>query len=344
MKCAIYHGPHELTMEDCPEPEVGSHDALLEITYAGVCGSDVTAWTYDGAAVGIVEGKEFGHEFSGIIAAVGEDVVGIKVGDRVWVNPETCKLAGKVACCSCGGFSEKVLIENAKLEHNVYKLPDDVDLKEAALIEPFCVGIHGKNAVNVTKDDKVAIFGAGPIGLCCLNAVIGSGVKKVAVVDIRDDRLADAEAMGAIPINSTSSDFKEQMEEAFGTTMTPFGPALDVDVFIDCAGCAPVMDSIFSMAKYEARISVVAVYKAPYEINLMLVMAKRYTIKGSCAYDHEDALEAIDLLSKKSTNIDKLITHVFPHTELEKALDTASDPQSGALKVIIDYSPWNLRE
>lgn len=95
MKCAIYHGPHELTMEDRPEPEVGSHDALLEITYAGVCGSDVTAWTYDGAAVGIVEGKEFGHEFSGIIAAVGEDVVGIKVGDRVWVNPGDLQTSGQ---------------------------------------------------------------------------------------------------------------------------------------------------------------------------------------------------------------------------------------------------------
>jgi len=70
----------------------------------------------------------------------------------------------------------------------------------------------------------------------------------------------------------------------------------------------------------------------------MLVMAKRYTITGSCAYDHKDALEAIGLLEKKNTNIDKLITHMFAYDELEQALDTASNPESGALKVMIDYS------
>ncbi len=338
MKRAIYQGPRDFTFEDVEEPKAGPEDAVIQIEYAGVCGSDVTAWTYDGAAVGIHGGNEFGHEFAGVITEVGSKVKDIKVGDRVWVNPETCKLAGKVACCECGGFSEKVLIEKAKVNYNVYKLPDNVDLKEAALIEPFCVGIHGKNAVHVKKSDKVIIFGAGPIGLCCLNALIGQGVKKVVVADVRDDRLKDAEEMGAITLNSTAPDFMEQVEKIFGTTMTSFGPAIDIDVFIDCAGVKPVMDTILKLAKYEARISIVAVYKETYEMPLRLVMAKRYTITGSCAYDHKDALEAISLLEKKNTNIVKLITHVFAYDELEKALDTASDPESGSLKVMIDYT------
>ena len=338
MKRAIYNGPRDFAFEDVEEPKAGPNDAVIEIKYAGVCGSDVTAWTYDGSAVGIHAGNEFGHEFAGVITEVGSKVKDVKVGDRVWVNPETCKLAGKVACCECGGFSEKVLIENAKVNYNVYKLPDSVDFKEAALIEPFCVGIHGKNALQTKKSDKVLIFGAGPIGLCCLNALIGQGVKKVAVADVRDDRLKDAEAMGAIILNSADPKFMENVEEVFGTTMTPFGPAVDIDVFIDCAGVKPVMDTILKLAKYEARISVVAVYKETYEMPLMLVMAKRYTITGSCAYDHKDALEAIGLLEKKNTNIDKLITHMFAYDELEQALDTASNPESGALKVMIDYS------
>ncbi|MBQ9955509.1 MAG: alcohol dehydrogenase catalytic domain-containing protein [Eggerthellaceae bacterium] len=338
MKCSIYSKPHVMSIEERPDPVAGPDQVVVKVERAGICGSDVTAWIHDGTIVGVFPDMEWGHEFSGIVEQVGGDVEGISVGDRVWVNPLLAKELGLMMADMCGGFSEKVLIEKAKLDYNIYKLPDSISLEHAALIEPFCVGTHGKNKVGCKVGEHVVIYGAGPIGLCALSGLVGQGVKNVVVLEQRAERLALIEEMGGIAIDSSDPKYMKKLIEIFGQTTSIYGvPIPDIDVFIDCAGATKVIDDILSNAKRGARISIVANSKSPASVFMGTVMTSELEICGSSGYNHDDITEVIGYLANKSTKIDKIITHRFKYDELEHALDIASSIEAQAVKVIVEY-------
>ncbi len=338
MKCSIYSKPGDMTIEERPDHVAAPDQVVVKVERAGVCGSDVTAWTFDGATVGVMPNSEWGHEFAGVVEQVGADVKDIAVGDRVWVNPVTCKELGMLAADMAGAFSEKVLVEKAQLNYNVYKLPDNVPMEHAALIEPFCVGTHGKNVPESKPGDNVVIFGDGPIGLCALSGLVGQGVENVVVVGHRESRLKLVEEMGGIPINSHDPDYIQQIGKIFGTSTNIMGlEAPKVDVYIDCAGAPKVTEDVLMYAQRGARYSIVAVSKMPTQVLMGLIMAGELKIMGSSGYTHEDIVEVIDNLANKRTKIEKIITHRFKHADLEEALNTASSKEAGSVKVIIEY-------
>ncbi|MBR3689837.1 MAG: alcohol dehydrogenase catalytic domain-containing protein, partial [Eggerthellaceae bacterium] len=178
-----------MTIVERPDPVAGPDQVVVKVERAGICGSDVTAWIHDGTIVGVFPDMEWGHEFAGVVEQVGSEVEGISVGDRVWVNPLLAKELGLMMADMCGAFSEKVLVEKAKLNYNLYLLPDSIPMEHAALIEPFCVGTHGKNRAKCKPGDHVVIYGAGPIGLCALSGLVGQGVENVVVLEQREERL-----------------------------------------------------------------------------------------------------------------------------------------------------------
>ena len=177
MRAAIYYGPRDVRMEERPTPTAGPADAVVKIARAGICGTDLTAYLYSGDPVAIFEGGEFGHEMVGTVCEVGADVADVQVGDRVFVCPTTCKRGGMGLADSAGGFSEYVLVEDAKLDHNLYKLDDGVSFDEAVVAEPFAVGTRGKNVAGVRPGDHAVVFGAGPIGLAALSSLVGEVVR-----------------------------------------------------------------------------------------------------------------------------------------------------------------------
>lgn len=126
---------------------------------------------------------------------------------RVFSNPclskdPNCGLSLLSICDECGAFSQYIQIRNAKLDYNLFELPENVSYDEASIIEPFSVDMHGVNVGKAKKDDKVVIYGAGMIGLCTLSACISKGIKDIVVVDVNEWRLKKAEEMGTIPFNA----------------------------------------------------------------------------------------------------------------------------------------------
>lgn len=345
MKALIYYGPHELRLEDREMPSAGEQDVVVKIQRAGICGSDLTAYLYDGLGVGILKkgqfghDGQFGHEMAGVVKEVGKKVQNIKEGDRVFINPTNCKRSGMLGCDIAGAFSEYVLVEDASYGKNLMKLADDVTFDEAVTIEPLAVGTHGKNCVNVKPYENVVIYGAGMIGICTLNALTAMGCRKVTVIDQNRQRLDVVSRMGAVPYAPEEGlDLKGFLVSQYGASANSFGvESPDVDVFIDCAGAKPILAEIIGMAKEHARVSIVAVHKQPVEISPAEVLSRQLTMKGSCGYEMFDVKEAFNNINAHRTRVPEIVNMHFPHEQAVEAFKTAADPASGAIKVVIDY-------
>lgn len=337
MKAGIYYGIKDINVEEIEKPVIGEKDVLVKNVRAGICGTDLTAYRYGGEPVAIYPHNEFGHEMVGIVVEVGKDVENIQVGDRVFVNPVTCKKEGKMKCDTAGAFSEYVCVEEAKLDYNLFKLSDDLSFDEAVVIEPFAVGTHGKNIVGTTKNDHVVIYGAGTIGLCALAAVVAQGNKKVAIIDNNELRLNIAQELGGIPVNFSKDDVQEKLKSIFGTVFGLGKEVADVDVVIDCAGAQNILVDTINHAKDSVKISLLATAQSAPTIYPAMIMANEVMIKGSCGYTIADIQEVIDNLNHKTTTLPRIVTHHFTLNQLKEAFAFANDPANHSIKVVIDF-------
>ena len=199
MKSLIFYKPGDIRLEEMPKPAAGPKDAVIRVARAGICGSDLKAYLFDGHSVGILNKGEFGvdgqfgHEMVGTVEEVGSETEGICVGDRVFVNPMRCKRNGMLSCDMSGAFSEYVLAEDAAYGYNLRKLQDHVSFDQAVLTEPLGVATHGKNIIGIKPWENVVIYGGGTIGLCALAAAVAAGCRKPVLIDHHDDRLEKAE-------------------------------------------------------------------------------------------------------------------------------------------------------
>lgn len=345
MKALIYYGIKDVRLEEIPKPVAGPKDAIIKVMRAGICGSDIKAYLYDGASVGIFPkgtmglSGEFGHEMVGVVDEIGSEVEGVSVGDRVFVNPMVCKRTGMLTCDMSGAFSEYVHVEDAAYGYNLLKLSDDTTFDEAVMTEPLSVGTHGKNQIQVKPHENVVIYGAGTIGLCALEACLSVGCKSPVVVDINDQRLELVKELGGTPCHPTEEEpVKAFLSKHFGEKPNTFGEIRpNVDAFIDCAGAGPILNDILQMANANQRIAVVAVYKKPVELDMVALQSLQMTIRGSLGYDMSDVIEAYNNIDQHRNNVSKLITHQFPIDKGVEAFETACDPSTGAIKVVINY-------
>ena len=326
MRAAILHAKGDARIVELDKPECGPRDVLVKTVRSGICGTDVNA-------VGIDPDCEFGHESAGYITEMGSEVEDFKIGDRVFVQSVTACAPG----CSCkmGGFSEFIRVPDAKVDYNLFILPDNMSWDEGALIEPFAVGTRGKNVPGAKPGDHVVIYGAGSIGLSCLSGLVAQGIEPVVVVR-SDKRRALLEKMGAIICDITEENLHEFLKKVFGTTTDRIGfPAIDVDIVVDCAGVPNIVDDFINMGKEHSRLSIVGVNPEPVPVPLMWMMSRELIIQGASAYDNEDIFEVIDNLASGRTHMTDIITHHFKFDDISEALKTAAD-RSQAIKVIVD--------
>ena len=337
MKAGIYHGLNDVRVEELPMPKIGPKDVLLRNLLGGICGTDINIVKTGSGEMGIRLGKEFGHEFFGEIVEVGSDVKDIKVGMRVGVNPITGKRIGKSGACEVGGFSQYIVIEDAALNYNLYEFSDTVTAEEAVLMEPMSVGFHGAFSTEPKPSEHIVILGAGPIGLSAAAGLIGEGIQNVVVVDIDDWRLAKAEALGARIVNTSKQDLSATLIEYFGTAYYYGNPIPNVDVFVDAAGAPALFQEVFQMAKPNARLAIVAVYKQPVPVSFAEVMSKEVKIIGASGYSHEDILRVVDHIEKKKTHIATIVTHRYTIDELPQAFEKAISAKE-TIKVVVDLT------
>ncbi|OIJ93391.1 zinc-dependent alcohol dehydrogenase [Streptomyces monashensis] len=332
----------QIAVVDVERPRPGPKDVLVRIRACGICGTDVTFLRMGGMPArahlgGALVPVALGHEPAGEIVEVGAGVTGLKAGDRVVVNPQDAP-TGIIGCGGrYGGMSEYLLIENAVPGRSVAVFPDTVPFDVASLNEPMAVALHCVNRSGAQPSEKVAVFGAGPIGLGAAIWLKLRGVAHVTVVDVLPDRLRTALAVGAdAVINSAEEDAAARLTELHGQSANALGrPRPGTDVYIDAAGAAAVFDTVVGAAKWGARLVMVAVQKKSAEIDLGGMLRSELTLIASQGYPTE-IFEVTPQLIEHHARFARLISHRVPVTEADHAFELALTP-GAAEKVVVTF-------
>lgn len=308
MKAARFHGKEDIRVEEVAEPSPGPGQVKLRNAYAGICGSDLHFFYYPESLpfgldephplTGATLPQILGHEFSGTVVEVGEGVTEVQVGDRCAVYPLAVS-CGECAACrrglpfSCplmgslganvdgGGLSEFTTCDASQL----HVLPDGVDLRLGALVEPMAVGWRAASRSGVESGGTALIAGAGPIGIGTWFAFKARGVEKVLVSEPSADRRAIMAALGARVVDPVNEDL--------AAAISSLTDGQGVDVAVEAAGAGAAFSSALAGLAAGGRLVVASLHEHPMEFQPTQLMMGETEIVGAVGYRHEEFDEVI---------------------------------------------------
>ena len=336
MKAAVYQGSQQLTIEDIPIPEPGPGEILVKVGYSAICGTDVHAFLYDIAPPGAV----MGHEFSGSVVAIGSGVNRWKIGDRLvggGGNPPpgmeaplrrqqqyNYRLEG-FADDRKRGYAEYTILT----EWAPSPIPENVTDLQATLVEPCAVVVRAVRLSRMMLGDTVAVLGAGPIGLLCMQAARAAGARKVIVSEPSEARRNVALSLGADAVVDPT---KEDPVEAIISLTDDSGP----HVVYECAAAKPTLQTAFDVVRKQGNVMLVAL--AWEEVPLLPVdwagkEVNFNTTFGSEAYDWTIAM---DLISQGKVNVDPLIldADIIDIEDIQQAFEALCQPSTQVQMVV----------
>ena len=337
MRLARVHGPGDVRIDRVAAPVAGPGEVLVRVAACGICGSDL-GYIAQGNLGGVEPLREplaIGHELAGTVIAVGPGVVDVAPGLRVAVNPDRAFIGGGGPD---GGMADVLRVSAARLGDTLFALPDSLPFAAAALAEPLSVALHALRVARVTAADRVAVLGAGPIGLCAVVMLRHLGVEDIAIFDPVEERLARARALGAAhAVNVTAEPAPAALARVHGAGERFGAPWVGTDVVVDCAGSGAALAELLGVAKYRARIAVVALHHKPLPLDLFRLMANEITIAGSIADNRAAEFgEALAMLAAGQCDLGPLISHSYDFSRFHEALDMARDPARAA-KVMLTF-------
>ena len=344
MLAAQLWGAESLGLADLAEPELSAENQLvIEVSACGICGSDLHNYRSPTHAP---SGRVLGHEFSGRVVSA-RQVAGVNVGDRIVVRPQIpcheCAMctaghfhlclrgpAGIVGYGYDGGFAERALIPRATLNETVYLLPDAVEDRGGALVEPLAVGLHAVKQAGDVAGSVVLVLGAGTIGLATTQFLRLRGAGMVIVADPSELRRNAASLLGAdLVVDPTVQATSRAISRA---AVRGPGPGW-VDVVIDCAGASPALDDALRALRPLGTLVICATYGTQVPIAPDWIVGKELQVRGSFAY-LEEFPEVIAALAAGHVDPSQFISHELPLTDIAQAFRTQLDP-TGSLKVLV---------
>jgi len=327
MEALTIHQPNAVDVLDVPVPAVGAGEVLVKVVACGICGTDVHI--YRGEYLGgypVVPG----HEFAGEVVAVGEGVSRIHTGDRVAVEPN-------IACDNCenclnnrqnfclnwqavgvtrpGGMAEYVAVPE-KAVFDVGALPYEA----AAFVEPLSCVIHGIERAEMRLADRIAILGAGPIGLLLLQVARQRGAEDVTVLERQQARGELALSLGA---SRWVEDLAALPESAF-------------DVVVDATGVPPVMGQTVDLARPGGTILLFGVPPRGADLTLdaFAIFEKGLTLRSSFT-SLRNSLQAVSILQSGQVQVAELVSHRLPLREFERGVEMIESGHDGVKKVLM---------
>ena len=329
MRAVVITDERRLVEREVETPAPGRGQVRVRVEACGICGSDLHMLPSPAMPSGAI----MGHEFAGVVEAVGEGVEGHREGQRVCVYPfapvdhhdlEVAMQTGLGMSAHPGAYAESVLADQEML----WPLPDSVGFEEGALVEPLAVALHGLNVAGVGADEPCAVIGAGPIGVMTAVALRSRGVERVVVIEKNERRLErvrrlEFEAVGLGAVH-------ERALEALGG-------AAPAAVF-ECAGNPAAPNLAIELVAPSGRVVLLGVLEEPVAISQLLLMLKEARILSSFAYRPGDFDEAIELIGAGSVPAADLITARMPLASAQECFDALLSPETGHLKVILKPS------
>lgn len=334
----VMTAPGRIKFQEVPVPEPKEDEVLVKIIKIGVCGSDIHV--YHGEHPFTTYPVTQGHEVSGEIAALGSNVMEFAIGQKVTIQPQV--VCGKCYPCRHGKYN---LCEELKVmgfqttgvashyfavdKAKVTLLPTDMSFDEGAMIEPLAVAVHAVKRGGEIQGSRIAVLGAGPIGILVAQTAKGMGAESVMITDVSDLRLKKAAECGVdFCINTKDTNFGEAMTENFGPDKA--------DIIYDCAGNNITMGQAIQYARKGSTIILVAVFAGKGEIDLAVLNDHELDLNTSMMYRNEDYLDAIRLVSEQKVKLAPLVSGHFAFGDYLKAYEYIDENRESTMKVIIN--------
>ncbi|MFC9898308.1 zinc-binding dehydrogenase [Nocardia sp. NPDC127579] len=348
MRALTYRGPKLIGYDEVPDPVLpGSDGAIVRVTAAGICGSDLHIYGGHGFVPGT--GYGVGHEATGVIAEIGPDAHGFAVGDRVLVPAsagcDRCRncrrglVAGCErrplpidACYGLGGALAGAQAQYLAVPHapgNLLRLPDSIgDDAAIALTDNAPTAWYGARRARIVPGDHVVVIGLGPVGLMAVQSAFAMGAARVLGVDLIAERRARAAELGAEPVES--DDPKSAIRDLLD------GGA---EVAIEAVGADATIELAMSAVRPRGRVSVIGVSQNPaFPVNMPLAQVKELEFHiGLCSIQSE--LPALlRLTAAGRLRPETVVTHHMPMSEGEAAYKMFAERADGVAKIVLD--PW----
>lgn len=333
-------------------PEIGPEDVLVHVRRASLCGTDVKIrsrrFFHDG---GPPPGTFVpGHEYAGVVAAVGSTVDEFSVGDRVVTEAHR----GCMRCANClsGSYTDCLNYGNRRKGHRVqgmtanggfaeyvvnhvstlYRLPDSVDLDAAVVLTTAGTVMHAFDVLgSLVVGASVAVIGPGPIGLLGVQVARQLGAHPVALVGTRNSRLDIGKQFGAdLVLNSRAEDAVGAVRDATG--------GRGVDIVLECSGAPGAVDDALHMTKRSGTIVLVGFFEQPVLADLNHAVMNGISIKTVRGEGTGSVAKAISLAGQGRLRTNALVTHHFALEDIATAFDTYAERKDNAIKVMLDVS------
>ena len=324
-----------LTVEERPVPVPEAGDVVVQVRSVGVCGSDIHYFEHGRIADFVVEAPlVLGHEASGEVVAVGAGVHGLRVGDRVAMEPgvpcgscDQCR-HGRYNLCPDVRFFATPPIDGAFAEYVAlpaafaHKVPDELSFDAAALLEPLSVGVWACEKGGIRLGSRVLITGAGPVGVMAALVARANGATQITLSDVNPDRLARAEELGFATIDSRSASVADLVE---------------ADVLLECSGAPSAIDAgIRAVAPAGTVVLVGMSPSGTVELPVGVIQGREIWLTGTFRYAHTYPA-AIALAASGAVDLDGLVSKTFTLDEVEQAL-TYSRQDPAAMKIMVHPS------
>jgi len=348
MKAAVLFGYNDLRVVEVDVPRPGPLEVLIRVEACAICGTDPKI-----VAHGWPNNPPFGeyipgHEYAGSIAAIGDGVMGYRVGDRVAVEPhkgcgacENCLRGNYTTCLNYGkveaghrhyGFTVNGGYAEYAVNHvnTLHPIPEGLSFDEATLITTAGTAQYGITRIGGIKTgEKVVVSGPGPIGLmaCQLAKVLGAGM--VIFTGTRKERLDLGIELGAadVTVNVKESNV---VEEVFRLTSN-----VGADLTIECAGTAQAAKDAIEYTRKNGRVAMIGIYDGDIAVNLNKVVQWNMTLAGGKAEGDWSLRRVAPLMADGRVKAAPLITHTFALDEINRAMETFVKRIGGAIKVVV---------
>ena len=338
------HAKGDIRIETVPVEAPGSGEVLVRIGAGGICGSDLHYFQDGGfGSIRVKEPIILGHEVAGTVAALGDGVGNLSVGQTVALNPSrpchACRYCDEGLFNQClnmrfygsamrfpheqGGFRDLIVADAVQC----VQVGNHVSPGEAACAEPLAVCLHARSRAGDLGGKRVLVTGAGPIGLLCVAVAQHAGAAEIVVTDLQDATLTVAEGMGATRTINVARE--AEALEVYNADKGTF------DVAFECSAAAPAFrTAILAVRPRGVIVQVGVTGDIPVPINL--IVGKEIEFRGTHRF-HAEYAEAVRLIDSGKIDVKPLITHTLPLVEAVEAFAIAGD-RSKAVKVQLSFA------
>lgn len=329
MRAAVMNEIGSLDIETRPVPAIGARDALVRVGYVGVCGSDMALFQNGYIGESVVESPMvLGHEASGVVVAVGDEVADLVPGARIALEPgvpcmacEFCR-AGTYNLCPDVYFWASLPVTEGAFQEFVrhpaafcHPLPDSVGLLEGAMIEPLSVAFHAVDRSGAGLGDRAVVLGAGAIGLLTMLSLRAAGIREVVVVDLEENRLELARGLGAETLSAREvGDVPDALRERFGA-----GP----EAVFETAGSQVTMDQAIRIARPGGTVVLVGYTKSGRaDLNVNLLIDKELSVRSVFRYRNTYP-QAISAVASGAIDLEAVVSAVYPFEDVQQGMEHA---------------------